>query len=103
MTSELPVITLDPSLEQLLQQPLANNTEGSVGLEPGLVERLNRALNEATQRQEAAGQPAVLLVAPLLRPWLARFLKHVLPSLNVLAYNEIPGGRPIRVVATVGR
>jgi flagellar biosynthesis protein FlhA len=103
MATELPVVTLDPALEQLLQQPLQASADGSAGIEPGLAERLNRSLGDVCQRQEAAGQPAVLLVPPMLRPWLARFLRHALPNLNVLAYNEIPGGKPIRVVATVGR
>jgi flagellar biosynthesis protein FlhA len=103
MAAELPVVTLDPALEQMLQQPLQASGDGSAGIEPGLVDRLNRALADVCQRQEAAGQPAVLLVPPMLRPWLARFLRHALPNLNVLAYNEVPGGKPIRVVATVGR
>jgi flagellar biosynthesis protein FlhA len=103
MAADLAIVTLDPALEQILQQALQSGAEGVAGLEPGLVERLNRALGEIVQRQEAAGQPAVLAVAPNLRPWLARFLRHSHPGLSVLAYSEIPGGRPIRVIATVGR
>jgi flagellar biosynthesis protein FlhA len=102
LAAELPVITLDPSLEQILQQPLQGGAEGS-GFEPGLAERLQRSLVEVTQRQESTGQPAVLLVPPGLRAMLARFLRYAVPNLNVLAYNEIPGNKQIRIVATVGR
>ena len=45
----------------------------------------------------------MLLVAPKIRPWLARLMRHSIPSLAVLAYNEIPENRRIRVIAAVGR
>lgn len=102
LAAELPVITLDPALEQILQQPLQGGAEG-VGFEPGLAERLQRSLAEVTQRQESTGQPAVLLVPPGLRAMLAKFLRFGVPGLTVLAYNEIPGNKQIRIVATVGR
>ncbi len=103
LAAELPVITLDPALEQLLQTATQGSGETGIGLEPGLAERLHQTLADVTRRQEAAGQPAVLVVSPGVRPWLARFLRHIAPSLNVLAFNEIPGNKPIRVVASVGR
>jgi flagellar biosynthesis protein FlhA len=102
MGPELPVITLDPALEQILQTPLQGGAEGA-GFEPGLAERLQKSLTDVVRRQEAAAQPAVLLVAPLLRPMLARFLRHSVPDLTVLSYNEIPGSKQIRIVATVGK
>ena len=61
------------------------------------------ALADSARRQELAGEPAVLLTTPKLRPWLARLLRHSVPTLNVLAYNEVPENRRIRVVAAVGR
>ena len=103
MGPEVQVITLDPVLEQLLQQSIQTVAEGGVGLEPGLAERMHRSLAESVQRQEAAGQPAILLVTPPLRPWLARLVRHSIPGLNVLAYNEIPDNKQIRVVANIGQ
>jgi flagellar biosynthesis protein FlhA len=50
-----------------------------------------------------AGEPAVLLVSPKLRPWIARFVRQAVPNLNVLAYSEVPENRRIRVVAAVGK
>ncbi len=100
-SGEVPVITLEPDLEQLLQASLSGNA--AAALEPGLAERLQVRLAESAQRQEAAGEPAVLLVAPPLRAPLARFTRASLPGLNVLAWNEIPDNRRIRLVAAVGR
>jgi flagellar biosynthesis protein FlhA len=100
---ELPVITLDPALEQTLQDSMASGGDSSPGFEPGLADRIQTALADSTRRQEAAGEPAVLLVAPKIRPWIARLMRHSTPSLAVLAYNEIPENRRIRVIAAVGR
>ena len=102
LTDELPVITLEPDLEQLLANSV-NGQSATPGLEPGLAERLQRRLVESTQRQEAAGEPAVLLVPPPLRATLARFLRSSVPQLRVLAWNEIPDSRRVRLVTTVGK
>jgi len=98
---DLPVITLEPSLEQLLMQSAQNGGQG-MGVEPGLTERMFRSLEDVTQKQEMAGQPAVLVVAPTLRLWLAQLVRHSIPGLNVLSYSEIPDNKNIRVVAAVG-
>src|SRR6202166_1631182 len=103
LREELPVITLDPGLEQVLQDSMAGGAASSPGFEPGLADRIQTALADSTRRQEAAGEPAVLLVAPKIRPWIARLMRHSTPSLAVLAYNEIPENRRIRVIAAVGR
>jgi len=102
---ELPVITLEPDLERLLQNSLAGGNAGSQspGLEPGLAERLQQRLTESAQRQELSGEPAVLLVAPSLRHTLARFMRAAVPSMHVLAWNEIPDNRKVRLVTAVGR
>ncbi len=103
LRQELPVITLDAALEQVLQDSMAGSGEASPGFEPGLADRIQTALADNTRRQEAAGEPAVLLVAPKIRPWVARLMRHSTPSLAVLAYNEIPENRRVRVIAAVGR
>ncbi|MFO7602434.1 MAG: flagellar biosynthesis protein FlhA, partial [Gammaproteobacteria bacterium] len=103
MAPELPVITLDPNLEQLLHQSIQGGGEGGAGVEPGLAERLHNALLESAQAQEQAGQPAVLLVSAPVRTMLARFVRHTITTLHVLSYNEIPTDKQIRIVATVGQ
>jgi flagellar biosynthesis protein FlhA len=103
LRQELPVITLDPALEQVLQDSMGGGGDASPGFEPGLADRIQTALADSTRRQEAAGEPAVLLVAPKIRPWIARLMRHATPTLAVLAYNEIPENRRIRVIAAVGR
>jgi flagellar biosynthesis protein FlhA len=102
--AELPVITLEPDIEQLLQASLqGQNPGGNVAIEPGLAERLQTRLAESAARQEAAGDASVLMVAPQLRTTLARFTRATVPGLHVLAWNEIPDNRRVRLVAAVGR
>ncbi len=102
LATEIPVITLEPDLEQLLSGSITSGSTNP-GLEPGLAERLQSKLAECTRQQEVAGQPAVLLVAPTLRATLSRFLRAGVPALHVIAWNEIPDNRRVRLVATVGR
>jgi flagellar biosynthesis protein FlhA len=102
MSPEVQVITLDPALEQILQTSIHTVSDGGAGIEPGLAERMHRSLVESVHRQEAAGQPSILLVTPSIRPWLAKLVRHSIPGLQVLAYNEIPDNKQIKVVANIG-
>jgi flagellar biosynthesis protein FlhA len=106
LKDELAVMTLDPNLAQLLQNNQQGQGEGAnaaaPGFEPGLVERVHTSLAEAARRQEASGETPVLLVDPSLRQWFSRLARHSLPNLNVLAFNEVPDDKAIRMVATVG-
>ena len=101
--TEIPVITLAPELEQILLGSLANGGVAGAAVEPGLADRLQSGVADAARRQEMGGEPAVLLVAPQLRPWLARFTRHVAQNLHVLAYNEVPDNRRVRLVQALGR
>jgi len=103
MAVELPVITLDGALEQLLHQTMQATEGGAASIEPGLAERIHSSLQEATQAQEQNGVPAILLVSAFLRPMLAKFVRHTIPALHVLSYNEIPNDKQIKIVATVGQ
>jgi flagellar biosynthesis protein FlhA len=99
---ELEVFTLEPQLEQMLSQ--ASQTRGAEGpgLEPGLAERLLRQAAQAAQQREQLGQPAVLLVPPVLRNLLSRFLRRAAPQIKVLSQAEVPDNRTIRVVGVLG-
>ncbi len=96
---ELPVMTLEPELERILNESVQDN--GNVGLEPAMMERLHQSLSERASAQEVAGEPAVLLVAPPVRPWMSRMVRSI-RNLHVLAYNEVPDDKRIQMVAAVG-
>jgi flagellar biosynthesis protein FlhA len=102
LESELQVITLSPRLEQLLLQSVQAGADPGIGLEPSLADALQRGMRESTQRQEAVNRPAILLVSQTLRGALARLARQLVPTLRVLAWNEIPDDKDVRIVATVG-
>ncbi|MBS3805668.1 MAG: flagellar biosynthesis protein FlhA [Oleiphilaceae bacterium] len=107
--SEIPVITLDPELEQLLlkslQQSQQSGGQEDIGLvlEPSMVEKLQRSLQDTAQRQEMLGKPAILLVSAALRPVMARFASYGVERLHVLSYQEVPENKQITIVASVGQ
>ncbi|BDX07726.1 flagellar biosynthesis protein FlhA [Planctobacterium marinum] len=100
---EIPVITLSPELEQMLHQSLQAGGQDGAGIEPGLAENLQKSLNQASQQQEMAGEPAVLLTSGMLRPVLSRFLKHVVQGLHVVSYQEVPDDKQIKIVSAIGQ
>lgn len=106
LDSELPVITLEPRLEQILLNSLqqaGQGGEGGILLEPGMAEKLQQSLVEAAQRQEMQGQPVILLVAGQIRAMMSRFARMAVPNIYVLAYQEIPDNKQVTIVATVGQ
>ncbi|OWY39176.1 flagellar biosynthesis protein FlhA [Xenophilus sp. AP218F] len=98
--AELPLMTLEPALENVLMQAVQSKTGG--GLEPGLAENLLASAAQQTEQVEIQGYNPVLLTAPGLRPLLARFLRRALPQLRVISHNEIPDNKSIRIIAVIG-
>ncbi|WP_123769573.1 flagellar biosynthesis protein FlhA [Vulcaniibacterium tengchongense] len=99
MAPELPVYTLAPALERVLQDSIGGH---GAALEPGLAERLHQNLSECVARQESRGEPAVLLVPGGIRAAIARLVRHSVPALTVLAYGEVPEDKRLRLVGAIG-
>ncbi|GMV01726.1 MAG: flagellar biosynthesis protein FlhA [Burkholderiales bacterium] len=97
---ELSVVAIEPELENLLVQALAQGAGGS--LEPGVAEYLVTASAQAAQAQEDAGHSACLLVPDRIRVPLARLLKKAAPRLRVLGHAEIPDTHSIRIGRLIG-
>lgn len=86
----LPIITLEPRLEQQLGEALQQNERGSVlTLEPQSGQRLIERIAGWVEKAAVKGERAVLVCSPHLRFALRRFLERSLPHLPVLSYNEI--------------
>ena len=98
----LPVITLEPNLERVLQNAAEQSNAGHAAvLEPDLAESMFRALRNGTTKTMEQHDCAVLVVSPTVRPWLAKMLKHRVGDLVVLSYSEIPDDQAIKVVLTI--
>ena len=99
MSQELPVMVLDAQLEQMIGQSLQQN-RGIV--EPNLLDNLVRSIGDSAARMESEGAGPVLLVSGVIRTFLSRLLRGRMSNFYILAYEEIPADKSIRVVTTVG-
>lgn len=97
--NELPVMVLDAQLEQMVGSALQNN-RGAV--EPNLLDNIVRGIGDAAQRMESEGASPVLLVSGIIRTFLSRLLRGRMSNFYILAYEEVPADKSIRVVTTVG-
>jgi len=96
---EMPVMVLDSQLEQIL----LSSVQGSPGgLEPSLMETVIQQVIQGSGKLETDGHNPVLLVASDVRLFLSRLLKGRMSNFYILAYEEIPPNKSIRVVATIG-
>jgi len=88
-------ITLDPALEELVGRSLERSAHGTVlTMPPALQSRLVAAIRAQVDQAAAAtrGRPPVLLCPPQIRCWLRKLIEAQLPSVAVLAYNEVVRG-----------
>jgi flagellar biosynthesis protein FlhA len=93
----LPVLTLDPGLEQLLEASVQNTDRGPrLMVRPEIVGRLFDSLKPQVERMAASGETPVLLCSPGIRHQLRRLLEAGFPQLAVLSYAEIVPGASVR-------
>lgn len=102
MSEEMPVMTLEPGLEQMLHNAAQQSHQSkTLTLDPELAESLFRSMREQAHQIEDQGKPAILVVSPAIRPWLANLARPRIPDLTVLSYTEIPEDQAVTVIATV--
>jgi flagellar biosynthesis protein FlhA len=102
LDEELPIITLKPELEQLLQNTIQNSGAGGVSFEPGMADKIQHSLAQFAAQQQAKQESSVLVVQPAIRSVLARFVRNISNDFHVLSYQEIPDNKQIRIIGTVG-
>ncbi|MEB3196904.1 MAG: flagellar biosynthesis protein FlhA [Candidatus Sericytochromatia bacterium] len=87
---QLPVLTLDPGLEQVLANAVQQTDQGAfVSLDPGLAGRLLKNLQAHVERLLANGQQPVVLCSSKVRLVFRRLIERKYPQVAVMAYNEI--------------
>ncbi|NLT57752.1 MAG: flagellar biosynthesis protein FlhA [Clostridiales bacterium] len=90
---EAHVITLDPSLEQLVVEHTKQSEHGSyLALEPAQIHTIFDRLRELLERLRDRGLSPIILTSPLVRRQFRRIAEQVSPELVVLSFNEIEQG-----------
>lgn len=105
--NELAVYTLNNELENLLlgvvnqAQQAGKVMLDSVPIEPNMLSQFQENMPQVHEQMKAAGKEPVLLVAPQLRPLLARYARLFTPGLSVLSYNEVPDEVALKVLGSL--
>ncbi|MCH1929357.1 flagellar biosynthesis protein FlhA [Shewanella sp. A25] len=106
---ELSAYSLDSKLEQTLQNALNQAMQGgkvamdSFPVAPNLLQQFQRMMPIIQQQMQQQGVTPVLVVAPQLRPLLARYAKTFTHNaLAVLSYNEVPDNVRVNVIGSLG-
>ena len=99
---ELPIVTLDTGLEQLMIQNAKQNGAMGNAIEPGLARKLMEAFEEQSNLLAKTGKTLVVVTTPILRRELATLVRQASPDGLVLSFKELPEIKRINVVAVIG-
>lgn len=100
LSSNLPVVTLSPALEQLLLRTRREGEEGLL-LEPGFAQRLLQEIAAAQDAAQAREQVLLLVVSHALRRSFAAFLRPHLTDAIVLGLNDLPETRRVEIARSI--
>ncbi|QKN82897.1 flagellar biosynthesis protein FlhA [Scandinavium goeteborgense] len=104
---ELAVYTLNNELENLLTSVVNQAQQGGkvaldgVSVDPNMLSQFQNNMPQIKEQMKAAGRNPVLLVAPILRPLLARYARLFAPGLQVLSYNEVPDELELKILGSL--
>ncbi|WP_425806975.1 flagellar biosynthesis protein FlhA [Desulfitobacterium sp. Sab5] len=98
----LPVLTLEPKLEQQILDSIQPSDYGSyLTLDPRILQELMQSLNREIEKMMIKGYNPVLVCAPVVRINLKRVTERQFPQLIVLSYNELVHGVQVQAVGMV--
>ncbi len=86
----LHVVTMDPRLEEAIQQRIEHTEGGSfLALRPAETRKIVESVSAEVARQLQSGHGALRLTSPQLRLHVRRMTEGALPMLVVMSYNEV--------------
>ncbi len=96
------VLTLDPSIEQMLMDSVKRTEQGMfLNLEPDKIEKILNATHAAAQKQEAMGRTPIILTSPIARVYYKRLIEERYPDIVVISYGEIDNQAELQSVGMV--
>ncbi|PKK91369.1 MAG: flagellar biosynthesis protein FlhA [Candidatus Wallbacteria bacterium HGW-Wallbacteria-1] len=98
----IPVITLDPSVEEVIAGSLQNTDQGVYcTLDPTTAQKIFRSLRNVMENVEKKGFQAVVLCSPVIRIHFKNLTERVAPALAVISYNEVTPDVELQTVGMV--
>ena len=100
LKARLPLITVSPALEELLNRS-QHETAGLV-VDHGLARQIMSEINAAQEALAAKGKQGVVVVAAALRRSFAAFVRSHGGDAIVMAVTELPDNRSVEITASIG-
>lgn len=98
----IPVITLDPKVEQAVQESIQQTAQGPVlALNPQISQQILAKLANEVQAATGAGHNPVILCNPQIRPHVKKLTERNFPALVVISYNEVAPKIKIQSIGNV--
>jgi len=99
----LPIITLSPDWEQAFSEALVGGPgeERQLALAPSKLQGFIKGVREAFERAAIAGDQAVLLTSPVIRPYVRSIIERFRGQTVVMSQNEVHARVRLKTVGAV--
>lgn len=96
------VITLDPTIEQLIMDHVQHTEQGAyVALDPKTLQDIITQLKKEVGKLTSVGLPPIILTSPVVRIYFKHLTNQYMPDLTVISYNEIEQNIEIQSIGMV--
>lgn len=96
------VITLDQSIEQLIQESIQKTEHGNyLSIDPSNTQLIVNNLRDVYEKSLSDGYQPIILAAPLVRFYFKRLVETSFPHLVVVSYSELDIKLEVQVIGTV--
>ena len=100
--STLPVITIEPALEEKINSAIRQTSQGmQVSLEPRMAQVFINQLKGLMEASARKGIYPVMLTSPSIRAPLRKFLERFIPNIIILSSNELSSSVSLQPVSIV--
>ncbi|MFQ5329791.1 MAG: flagellar biosynthesis protein FlhA [Thermodesulfobacteriota bacterium] len=98
---QLPVMIVDPRVEDAIRKSFSQPEGGHTALQPLFTQKFMERVAEGVQEVVAQGYHPILMTSPDLRSIMSKMMRQALPTISVIATNEVAGEVKIKNVKVV--
>ncbi|HID97178.1 MAG TPA: flagellar biosynthesis protein FlhA [Thermodesulfobacteriaceae bacterium] len=98
----LTVLTLDPSLEELIHKGIQQTEHGTfLTIDPATAQRIIQSIQQATEDVINKGHPAVIMCNPAVRRHLRKLIERFVNNVTVLSHSEVPSNIRLEAASVI--
>ncbi|WP_353892079.1 flagellar biosynthesis protein FlhA [Proteinivorax hydrogeniformans] len=98
----VPVITLDPQLEQLINDSIQQTDQGNyLSIDPENTQNIISNFSQTYEDLASKGYQPIVLTAPLVRLYFRKIIESNFPQVSVFSFNELDSKLDIQAVGVV--